>query len=153
LSAPDILTTPGNDAKFLVGGSIPVIYATGLGQVSVIYKDYGVQLDVTPTILGNGGIDAKINPDISDLDFQDGVNYNGFVVPALKESRLATEVITQPGESIIMGGLLRRVEERNITKIPLLSQLPILGKLFQSEQYQNSQTDVVFVMTPEIVSR
>src|SRR5579883_776682 len=153
LSSPDILTTPGNEAKFLVGGQIPVIYATGLGQVSVIYKDYGVQLDVTPTILGNGGIDAKINPDISDLDFQDGVNYNGFVVPALKESRLSTEVITQPGESIIMGGMLRRVEQRNITKVPLLSQLPILGKLFQSEAYQNSQTDVVFVMTPEIVTR
>jgi pilus assembly protein CpaC len=153
LSSPDLVTTPGNDAKFLVGGSIPVIYSTGLGQVSVIYKDYGVQLEVTPTILGNGGIDAKIDPDISDLDFQDGVNYNGFVVPALKESRLSTDVITQPGESIIMGGMLRRVEERNISKIPLLSSIPILGKLFQSTQYQNSQSDVVFVMTPAIVTR
>lgn len=153
LSSPDLVTTPGNEATFLVGGEIPVIYSTGLGQVSVIYKDYGVKLDVTPVILGNGGVEAKINPEVSDLDFQDGVNYNGFLVPALKTSRLATDIITQPGESIIMGGMLRRVEQRNITKIPLLSSIPILGKLFQSEEYQKQNSDVVFVMTPEIITR
>jgi pilus assembly protein CpaC len=90
---------------------------------------------------------------VSDLDFQDGVNINGFTVPALKTSRLSTDVVTKAGESIVMGGLLRRQEQRTIDKIPVLGDLPILGKLFRSTRYQSSQTDVVFVMTPQILTR
>ena len=153
LSAPDLVTMPGNNATFLVGGSIPIPVATGLGQVSIQYEPFGVQLNVTPTLLGNGSVEAKIMPDISDLDFQDGITTNGFVVPALKESKLSTDVITQPGESIIMGGMVRRVEQKTIQKIPLLGDLPILGKLFRSTYYQNNQSDIVFVMTPEIITR
>ena len=98
-------------------------------------------------------MEAKIQPDISDLDFQDGINENGFVEPALHESKLSTDVITQPGESIIMGGMVQRIENRFINKIPVLSQIPILGKLFQSTRYQNNQSDVVFVMTPTVITR
>jgi pilus assembly protein CpaC len=94
-----------------------------------------------------------IAPEVSDLDFQDGITLNGFVVPALKTSRLSTDVITTSGESIVMGGLLRRLEQRNIDKIPLLGDLPVLGKLFRSTRYQSQQTDVVFVMTPQILTR
>ena len=122
-------------------------------MVSIQYENFGVQLNVTPILLGNGSVQAQIAPDISDLDFADGVNQNGFVIPALKESKLSTNVITQPGESIIMGGLVRRVETRTILKIPLLGDLPILGKLFRSTNYQNNQSDVVFVMTPTIITR
>jgi pilus assembly protein CpaC len=153
LSAPDLVTTPGNPATFLVGGSYPIPYSTGLGQVSIQYKDYGVQLNVTPTLLGNGAVEAKISPNISDLDFSNAVTENGFVIPALKTSTLSTDIITQPGESVIMGGLLRRVENRVINKIPLLGDIPILGELFRSTSYQNQQSDVVFVMTPEIITR
>ena len=153
LSAPDLVTLPGKDATFLVGGSIPIPVSSGLGQVSVQYEPFGVQLNVTPTLLGNGSVEAKIQPDISDLDFQDGISENGFVVPALKESKLSTDVITQPGESIIMGGMVRRIEQRFVNKIPVLSQIPILGKLFQSTNYQNQQSDVVFVMTPTVITR
>jgi type II secretory pathway component GspD/PulD (secretin) len=78
---------------------------------------------------------------------------NGFVVPALKTSTLATDVITKNGESIVMGGLLSRVEQRTLYKIPLLGDLPILGPLFRSTSYQTSKTDVVFVMTPTILTR
>lgn len=153
LSSPDLVTTPGNEATFLVGGQIPIPFSTGLGQISIVYKDFGVQLHVTPILLGNGAVEATINPDISDLDFQDGINENGFLIPALKESRLSTNVITQPGESIIMGGMVRRVEQRTILKIPVLGDIPILGKLFRSVNYQKNDTDVVFVMTPEIITR
>ncbi len=153
LSAPNLVTTPGNAATFLVGGSFPIPFSTGLGQVSIQYKDYGVQLNVTPVLLGNGGIETKIAPEVSDLDFQNGTVQNGFVIPGLKTSRLSTDVITQPGESIIMGGLLRRVESRTISKIPLLGDIPILGQLFRSTSYQNQQSDVVFVMTPEVITR
>ncbi len=153
LSSPNLVTTPGNLATFLVGGQIPYIYSTGIGQTSVDWKNYGVQLNVTPTLLPNGSIECNITPDISNLDYSNEVQLNGFYIPALKESKLSTDIITAPGQSIIMGGLLDRVSQRTISKIPLLSSIPILGKLFQSTNYQNSETDVVFILTPEIVSQ
>lgn len=153
LSAPDLVTTPGTAATYLVGGQIPIPISSGLGVVSIQYENFGVQLNVTPTLLGNGAVEAQIAPDISDLDFADGVQQNGFVIPALKESKLSTTVITQPGESIIMGGLVRHVETRTILKVPLLGDIPILGKLFRSTNYQNNRSDVVFVMTPEVITR
>lgn len=153
LSAPDLVTTPGNKASFLVGGSYPVPYSSGLGTVSIEYKDYGVQLNVTPTLLGNGAVEAQITPNVSDLDFSNAVSENGFLIPGLRTSTLSTDVITQSGESIIMGGLLRRVETRTINKVPILGDIPILGELFRSTNYQNQQSDVVFVMTPEIITR
>jgi pilus assembly protein CpaC len=127
--------------------------ASGPQQIAIEYKEFGVRLEVTPSILGNGNVETVIAPEVSNLDFADGVTLNGFVVPALKTSRLSTDVITKDGESIVMGGLLSRVEQRNISKIPILGDLPILGKLFRSTSYQNSQTDVVFVMTPTILTR
>jgi pilus assembly protein CpaC len=153
LSSPDLVTVPGNNATFLVGGSIPIPFSTGLGQVSIQYQTFGVQLNVTPTLLGNGAVEAKIQPEVSDLDFQDGVQENGFLIPALKTSKLSTDIITQPGESIIMGGMVRRVEQRFIQKVPLLGDIPILGQLFRSTNYQNNQSDVVFVMTPQVITR
>jgi Flp pilus assembly secretin CpaC len=153
LSSPDLVTSPGAPATFLVGGQIPVVTSTALGQVNVTYKDYGVQLNVTPNILGNGSVETKVAPQISDLDYTNAVIVSGFLIPALKVSQLSTDVITRPGESILMGGLVRRLETRTITKIPLLSSIPILGKLFTSTAYQHNDSDVIFVMTPEIITR
>ncbi len=153
LSEPNLVALPGAQAKFLVGGEIPYAYSTGLGQVSIEWKNYGVQLNVTPDVLPNGSIETKINPDITDLDYENAIRLNGFSLPALKESTLTTDVITAPGQSIIMGGLLRRVDQKTISKVPLLADIPILGKLFQSTDYQSAKTDVVFVMTPEIINQ
>ncbi len=153
LSSPNLVTVPGQEATFLVGGQIPIPVSNGLGSVSIQYKEFGVNLKVTPTLLGNGSVDSKINPEISSLDSADGVTINGFVIPALKTSKLTTEVITSSGESIVMGGLLQHTEMKTIQKIPLLADIPILGQLFRSTQYQKSDTDVVFVMTPTIVTR
>ena len=153
LSAPDLTTVPGQAATFLVGGQIPVPQAGALGAVSVTYENYGVQLNVTPTLLGNGDVATKINPEVSDLDFQDGVQLNGFTIPALKTSSISTNVITAPGESIIMGGMLRHVESRSIEEIPLLSRLPIIGKLLRDVRYQRQETNIVFIMTPAVITR
>ena len=153
LSAPNLMTTAGKEATFLVGGEIPIPVSNGLGTVSITYKEYGVKLNVTPQILGNGGVDTVVAPEISDLDFGDGVNLNGFTVPAFKTSKLSTDVITQSGDSIVMGGLLRRMESKNVQKIPLLGDIPILGELFRSTSYQRADSDVVFVMTPTIVTK
>lgn len=153
LSEPNLTTIPGQDATFLVGGEIPVPQAAGLGQISIVYQNYGVQLKINPNILGNGDIGTKIEPEVSDLDFQDGIQVNGFTIPALKVSKISTNLITSPGESIVMGGMLRRVEQRTIEKIPLLSQLPILGRLFQDVRYQRGETNVIFVMTPQVITK
>lgn len=153
LSSPDLVTTPGNKATFLVGGQIPVVTSTGLGQVNVTYQNYGVQLNVTPTILGNGSIEAVVAPTVSALDYSDAVIVSGFQIPALTVSQLSTDVVTRPGESILLGGLVKRLTQKTVTKIPLLSDIPILGHLFTDTAYQSSQSDVVFVMTPEIVTR
>lgn len=153
LSSPDLVTMPGQEATFLVGGQIPIPYASGPQQIAIEYKDFGVQLKVTPTILGNGSVESVIAPEVSDLDFQDGVQIAGFNIPALKTSKLSTDVVTKSGESIVLGGLMRRIEQRNISKIPLLGDIPILGQLFRSTSYQKSETDLVFVMTPEVLVR
>ncbi len=153
LSSPNLVTQSGQGATFLVGGEIPIPVSSGLGTVSIDYKQYGVQLNVTPTIMGDGSVETKVAPEISDLDFADGISLNGFVVPALKVSKLSTDVVTNTGESIVMGGLVRRVESKNITKFPILGDIPILGELFRSTAYQRTDTDVVFVMTPTIITK
>lgn len=153
LSSPNLVAQPGQEATFLVGGEIPIPVSNGLGTVSISYKEFGVKLNVTPTILGNGSIEAKITPEISDLDFADGITLNGFTVPALKTSKISTDVITRDGESIVMGGLMRRIESKNVQKFPILGNLPILGQLFRSTTYQKNESDVIFVMTPTVVTR
>jgi len=151
MSAPTLTTMPGKEATFLVGGEIPVPYASGVGQIAIMYKEFGVRLKMTPTILGSGGVDTVIESEVSSLDFADGIQISGFSIPALKTSRIATDVVTASGESIIMGGLLQHIETKTIQKIPLLGDLPILGKLFRSTRYQESKSDVVFILTPQIV--
>lgn len=153
LSSPNLVAMPGKSATFLVGGQIPIPVSNGLGTISISYKEFGVALSVKPTILADGGIDTELTPEISDLDFADGVRVNGFTVPALKTSKIQTEVITEDGESIILGGLLRRIEQRNIEKFPVLGDLPILGPLFRSTSYQKTDSDVVFVLTPTIITK
>jgi pilus assembly protein CpaC len=153
LSAPDLLTMPGSNAQFLVGGEVPYVVSSNLGTYNVQFKEYGVKLNVTPTILPDGTVESKITPEVSDLDFQDGITVGGITLPSFKTSRITTDIVTKPGESIVMGGLLRRQEQRNVDKIPGLGDLPILGKLFRSTRYQKQETDVVFVMTPEVITR
>jgi len=153
LSSPELVAMPGAEAKFLVGGEVPYLVASGLGAVNVQFKEYGVRLTVTTTILPDGAVHSKITPEVSDLDFQNGIVAGGILLPAFKTSRITTDVVTKSGESIVMAGLLRRQEQRNVDKIPGLGDLPILGKLFRSTRYQKSETDVVFIMTPEIVTR
>jgi Flp pilus assembly secretin CpaC len=153
LSSPDLVTRPGNKATFLVGGEIPVVTSTGLGAVNVQYQPYGVQLNATPTVLGNGSVETVVAPNISAIDDSNAVIVSGFSIPALTVSELSTDVITRPGESILLGGLVKRLETKTIQKIPILSDIPILGKLFTSTAYQNQQSDVVFVMTPQIITR
>lgn len=153
LSSPDLVTLPGSEAKFLVGGSIPYTYSSGLGTVSVQFQQYGVQLDVTPQILGDGKIECKIAPTVSDLDYTNAVPLGSGSVPALTTSQISTDVITSDGEGVVMAGLLRHLQQKQISKVPGLSAIPILGQLFQSVNYINNESDVVFVMEPVVINQ
>ncbi len=153
LYSPNLVTMPGKAATFLVGGEIPIPISNGLGTVTIQYEEYGVKFSVTPTINADGSIESLIAPEISDLDFADGVTLNGYTVPAFKTSKISTDVITQTGESIVMGGLLSRVESKSIQKVPLLGDIPILGTLFRDVTYSKTDMDVVFVLTPTILTR
>ncbi len=153
LASPDLSTVPGTEADFLVGGEVPYVFSSGSNSVSVGWKDYGVQLKVTPTILPNGSIQAVIAPEVSELDQANAAVENGFSIPGVTTSKLSTTAVTRPGESVVLGGMLRRVESRTIAKWPILGNLPILGKLFSSTNYQMSKTNVVFVLTPTIINR
>lgn len=153
LSSPDLTTLPGTEADFLVGGQIPYVTSTGLGQTNVQFQNYGVELKVTPTILANGSIQAVIAPEISELDEANAVIQNGFSIPALTTSKLSTTAVTRPGQSIVLGGMMRHLEARTISRWPILGNLPILGKLFTSTNYQSKKSDVVFVLTPTIINR
>ena len=153
LSSPDLTTLPGTEADFLVGGQIPYVTALGLNGTQVQFENYGVQLKVTPTILANGSIQAVIAPEISELDEANAVIQSGFSIPALTTSKLSTTAVTRPGQSVVLGGMLRHVESRTISKWPILGNLPILGKLFSSTNYQSNRSNVVFVLTPSIINR
>jgi pilus assembly protein CpaC len=153
LSAPDMVTLPGQEAKFLVGGQVPYTYSSGFGAVSIQFEQYGVQLDVTPTILGDGKVETHIAPTVSDLDYTNTVSLNGTTVPGLTISQLSTDVITSEGEAVVMGGMLRHLEQKTIYKVPGLSAIPILGQLFQSVHYTNNETNVVFVMLPTVINQ
>ena len=153
LSAPDLVTTPGNLATFLVGGQFPIPSSTGLGQISIQYEPFGVQAECDAHAVGkwSGGSEnfaGHLRSRFSRWRFGERFRNTG-----AQGKQASTDVITQPGESIIMGGMVRHLENKLITKIPLLSSLPILGKLFQSTAYQNNKTDVIFVLTPQVITR
>ena len=115
LSSPNLVTSPGAKATFLVGGEIPVVTSTGLGAVNVQYQPYGVQLNVTPEILGNGSVHTLVAPEVSRLDYANAVIVSGFTIPALLVSKLSTDVITRPGREHPAGrpGQSRRDRRRS----------------------------------------
>ncbi len=153
LSQPSLVAMPGTTANFLVGGEIPYIVPTGVNEVTIAFKQYGVSLNLTPTILPDGEVETVVSPEISDLDYGNQVSVLGYTLPAFTTSRLTTDVVTRDGESIVLGGMLRHQSLRTIDKVPGLSAIPILGKLFTSTSYQNNDTDIVFVMTPQVITR
>ena len=147
------MTIPGKQADFLVGGQIPIPYAAGPQQIAIQYKEFGVKLVVTPTILRDGGVETVIAPEVSDLDFQDGVVAQRFRGACAQNEQVvdgrrdALGRIDRDGRAAAPPRAALRRQD------PGLGDLPILGKLFRSTRYQSSQTDVVFVMTPQILTR
>ncbi|MCB5426239.1 type II and III secretion system protein family protein [Altererythrobacter sp. CC-YST694] len=152
LSQPNLTALSGETADFLAGGEFPILTSQGLGTTSVEYKKYGVSLAYTPTVLANGRISIRVRPEVSELSSQGAVTMNNFTVPALTVRRAETTVELGSGQSFMIAGLLSNSSQNAIDKAPGLGDVPILGNLFKSTEFQKGQTELVIVVTPYLVN-
>ena len=158
LAEPNLICEEGKDASFLAGGSFPfpTITTTPTGGatapvITVQFKPYGVKLDFTPTITPQGGINLKVAPEVSSLDFTNSVTLQGFTIPSLAQRRAETEVLLKDGESFAIAGLIDQQVIETMDKVPGLGDIPILGKLFRSRSTHKSNDELLVLITPHFV--
>jgi pilus assembly protein CpaC len=155
LAEPNLVAQDGKEASFLAGGEfpIPVAQASGAGvAISIQYKEFGIRLNFTPKIVGDR-IQMHVRPEVSSLDFNNAVLLQGFRVPALASRRAETDVELQNGQTFAIAGLLNNSVSSSLQKIPGIGDIPILGNLFKSKAAQKDQTELVVMITPEILAR
>ena len=154
LAEPNLVAESGKEASFLAGGEFPVPIAQGSGSnlaVSVQFKEFGVRLNFTPTINGDR-VHLKVRPEVSTLDFANAVVLSGFRIPALSTRRTETEIELRNGQTFAIAGLLNNQMQSTMQKIPGIGDIPILGYLFRSKVAQKEQTELVVMITPEILA-
>ena len=154
LAEPNLVALSGDTASFQAGGQIPVptISSTtvGITTPSITYEPYGVILKFRPTVLNNGLINLAINPEVTELDYSNAVTISGTTVPAFTTRTATTTVALRDGQSFAIAGLLTADNNRDISQIPWLGSVPVLGTLFKSSAYQRDQTDLVIIVTPTL---
>ncbi len=155
LAEPNLTATNGQPASFLAGGEFPVpVAASSVGGVSTVtieFKKFGVSLDVTPTIIDADHLILRIRPEVSQLTTNGAVNLAGFTIPALSVRRAETTVELGSGQSFMLAGLLSSNSTQNISKLPGLGDIPIIGQLFRSERFERGETELVIIVTPYLV--
>ncbi|MBS1798691.1 MAG: pilus assembly protein N-terminal domain-containing protein [Acidobacteria bacterium] len=157
LAEPNLLTANGKQGSFLAGGQYPYpvvqgVTGGGTGAVTIQFKEYGVRLNFIPTITPRGTIRLQVAPEVSALDPSNGVTISGFNIPALTTRKVNTEVELSQGQSFVIGGLLDNRETKNLSKMPYIGDVPILGKFFQSMNVNRTNTELIVLVTPEIVN-
>jgi Flp pilus assembly secretin CpaC len=150
LAAPLLRTLSGQEASFLAGGEIPVLISSG-GDNQIYWKEYGVKLRVLPILHEDGDISVTVIPEVSTLDWANGVRINNFLLPALKTRRAETNLRLKPGQTVVLGGLLLPSESKQLEKLPVLGDLPIIGNLFRSQSFQKGCTELLIFVTPNVV--
>jgi pilus assembly protein CpaC len=151
LATPNLTALSGETATFLAGGEIPIPIAQALGTMSIEYKQYGVSLAYTPTVLSDGRISLRVKPEVSSLSAAGAVTLGGNQIPALTTRRAETTVELGSGESMVIAGLMTNSHDNMITKAPGLGDVPVLGALFRSNSFQRNETELVIVITPYLV--
>ncbi len=155
LAEPNLLTLNGKPASFLAGGEFP--YPTlqgggaGLGAVTIQFREFGVRINFLPTVTPRGTIRLQVTPEVSALDFANGLLFQGFTIPGLSTRRVQTEVELESGQSFAIGGLLDNRLTETLNKVPGLGDIPFFGKLFQSRQRNKSNTELLVMVSPELV--
>ena len=150
LAEPNLLAYNGREASFLAGGEFPVPFTSGLGAISIQFREFGVRLNFTPTIAGDL-IKLRVRPEVSSLDFNNGILLEGFRIPALTVRRAETEVELRDGQSFAIAGLIDNSAQADQAAVPILSQLPIIGNLFKSRADRQERTELLVLITPRLV--
>jgi pilus assembly protein CpaC len=154
LAEPTVLARTGTEASFLAGGEFPfpvVQTGTGTSSISIEFKEFGVRLNFLPTVRPDGTISLRVTPEVSALDFANALTVSGFLVPALSTRRADTEVDLREGQTFAIAGLIDQRLTEAALKIPVLGDIPILGKLFRSRASNESRTELLVMVTPHIV--
>jgi len=151
LAEPNLVALSGDTASFLAGGEFPIPVPGSLGSIGIEYKRYGVGLAFTPTVLSDGLINMKIEPEVSQLDTSHPVQVAGISVPPLIVRRASTTVELRDGQSFVIGGLLLSQGQTAQQQLPWLGDIPVLGALFSSKAYQKQETDLAIIVTPRLV--
>jgi len=151
LAEPNLTAVSGEPAKFLAGGEYPIPVVDSLGQVSVSYKEYGIGIAFTPVVMSEGRISLKIESEVSELTNEGAVVLSGISIPALKKRTANSTVELPSGGSLAIAGLLSEDTRQNVDGFPGLKDVPILGTLFRSRDYQRSETELVVIVTPYMV--
>jgi pilus assembly protein CpaC len=155
LAEPNVLAENGKQASFLAGGEFPYPVfqgsAAGTGAVTIQFREFGVRLNFIPTITPRGTIRLQVAPEVSSLDFANGLTIQGFNVPALTTRKVKTDIELQEGQTFAIGGLLDKRVTESLQRMPFIGDLPILGKLFQSRSVNRQNTELVVIVTPELV--
>ena len=151
LAEPSLIAQSGQDASFLAGGEIPIPVPSGNGTIGIEYKKFGVGLSFTPTILSNKTIALRVSPEVSDLDFSRGTSIQGVLVPAILTRRASTTVELGENQSFVIGGLISRNIIANASKVPWLSDIPILGAFFKGNTYSREDKELLIIVTPRFV--
>jgi pilus assembly protein CpaC len=150
LAEPNLIAYNGREASFLAGGEFPVPIVTALGQLTIQFKEFGVRLNFTPTIAGDL-IRLKVRPEVSSLDFNNGITLEGFRIPSLQTRRAETEVELRDGQSFAVAGLIDNQAQIDSSALPMLSQIPIIGHLFSSKADRKERTELLVLITPRLV--
>jgi len=156
LAEPNIIAEDGKQASFLAGGEYPYPVVQGTasgaaGAITIQFKEFGIRLSFIPTITPRGTIRLQLSPEVSALDFTNSLEVSGFNVPAISIRRVKSEVELDNGQSFVIGGLLDNTENETFQKIPFIGDVTILGKLFQSIQRTKNNTELIVIVTPQIV--
>jgi pilus assembly protein CpaC len=156
LAEPNLLTESGKEASFLAGGEFPFPVVQGLGTgtfaaITIQFKEFGVRLNFTPTLTAEGLVHLKVKPEVSSLDFANGLSIQGFLVPALSTRRVESEMELRDGQSFAIAGLVDNRVTKQFSKIPGIGDIPVLGKLFQSRTLNKTNDELLVLVTPRIV--
>ncbi len=151
LAEPNLTALSGETAEFLAGGEYPIPLSQGFGTTTIEYRQYGVSLAYTPTVLSNGRISIRVRPEVSELSTQGAVMLGGFQIPALTVRRAETTVELGSGQSFMIAGLLTNNVNSALDKAPGLGDVPILGNLFRSTDFRRGETELVIIVTPYLV--
>jgi pilus assembly protein CpaC len=151
LAEPTLLALSGQTASFLAGGEFPVPVPQGNDAVTIEYKRFGAELHFTPTVLSENKISIIVAPSVSELDFSTAVRFGGFVVPGLRKRAASTVVELGDGQSFMIAGLISETIRDSLAKFPILGDIPILGALFRSRQFQKNETELIIIVTPHLV--